>query len=160
MRKVTSNGRQFHSTSMNNVKVCVVGGAGGIGQPLSMLLKLNPAVTHVSVFDMVGAPGVAADLSHIDTPAKVTGHGMNLKQFTGDAQIQNKDEFQAAAFDDALKGCDIVVRFFFFFFSKTQAKTQKYNFVSHITHMSNKNKGYPCRCSKKARNDSPRLVLS
>lgn len=40
-------------------------------QPLSMLLKLNPAVTHVSVFDMVGAPGVAADLSHIDTPAKV-----------------------------------------------------------------------------------------
>ena len=36
-----------------------------------MLLKLNPAVTHVSVFDMVGAPGVAADLSHIDTPAKV-----------------------------------------------------------------------------------------
>jgi hypothetical protein len=124
MRKVTSNGRQFHSTSMNNVKVCVVGGAGGIGQPLSMLLKLNPAVTHVSVFDMVGAPGVAADLSHIDTPAKVTGHGMNLKQFTGDAQIQNKDEFQAAAFDDALKGCDIVVRFFFFSLKNTSENTK------------------------------------
>jgi malate dehydrogenase len=72
-------------------------------------LKLDPLVSHVSVFDMVGAPGVAADLSHIDTPAKVTGHGMNLKQFTGDDEIQNKDEFQAAAFDEALQGCDVVV---------------------------------------------------
>lgn len=73
-----------------------------------MLLKLNPSVTHVSVFDMVGAPGVAADLSHIDTPAKVTGHGMTLAQFKGD-EIEDKDQFQAAAFDEALAGCDIVV---------------------------------------------------
>ena len=91
------------------VKVCVVGGAGGIGQPMSMLLKLNPDVSHVSVFDMVGAPGVAADLSHIDTPASVSGHGMTLKQFTGPDAIDNKDEFQAKAFDEALNGCDIVV---------------------------------------------------
>lgn len=110
IRKATLSTRHFHSSASNNVKVCVVGGAGGIGQPMSLLLKLNPAVSHVSVFDMVGAPGVAADLSHIDTPAKVTGHGMNLKQFTGDDQIENKDEFQATAFDEALQGCDIVVR--------------------------------------------------
>jgi malate dehydrogenase len=90
-------------------KVCVVGGGGGIGQPLSLLLTLDPNVTAVSVFDMVGAPGVAADLGHIDMPCDVTGHGMSLKQFTGDDAISDQDAFQAAAFDDALKGCDVVV---------------------------------------------------
>lgn len=61
---------------------------------------------------MVGAPGVAADLSHIDTPADVSGHGMTLKQFTGPDALPEADKaaFQAKAFDDALKGCDIVVR--------------------------------------------------
>ena len=101
--------RGFHSTAASQYKVCVVGGAGGIGQPLSMLLKMNPDVSHVSVFDMVGAPGVAADLSHIDTPASVSGHGMNLEQFKGD-DIEDKDAYQAAEFDKALAGCDVVVR--------------------------------------------------
>lgn len=50
------------------------GGAGGIGQPLSLLLKLNPLVTELNVFDVVHAPGVAADLSHVDTDSKVTGY--------------------------------------------------------------------------------------
>jgi malate dehydrogenase len=106
-----SNG--FHSSASSAAKVCVVGGAGGIGQPLSMLLSLNEHVSHVAVFDMVGAPGVAADLSHIDTPAKLSGHGMTLAQMTAaegdDAYVADKDAFQAAAFDEALKGCDVVV---------------------------------------------------
>ena len=46
----------------------------GIGQPLSMLLKLNPAITQLSLFDIVNTPGVAADLSHIETKAKTVGH--------------------------------------------------------------------------------------
>merc|ERR1712139_208414 len=104
-----ASGRSFHASSVVNTKVCVVGGGGGIGQPLAMLLSMNPQVSHVSVFDMVGAPGVAADLSHIDTPAKVTGHGMSLAQFTGDNKIDNQDDFQAKAFDEALQGCDVVV---------------------------------------------------
>jgi hypothetical protein len=110
MAFVRSIARSYHSSAAAAVKVCVIGGAGGIGQPLSMLLKLDPNVTHVSVFDMVGAPGVAADLSHIDTPAKVTGHGMTLKQFKGEDVVENKDAFQAAEIDKALKNCDIVVR--------------------------------------------------
>merc|ERR1711907_548657 len=105
--------RSFSSTAARNSKVCVVGGAGGIGQPLSMLLSMDPAVSHVAVFDMVGAPGVAADLSHINTPAKVTGHGMTLTEFKGDAdgkgEIEDKDAHQAKAFDEALQGCDVVV---------------------------------------------------
>lgn len=101
--------RGLATSSVNRAKVCVVGGAGGIGQPMSLLLKMDPNVTHVSVFDLVGAPGVAADLSHIDTPASASGHGMTLKQFTGDEAIDNQEEFQAAAFHEALEGCDVVV---------------------------------------------------
>ena len=43
------------------------------GQPLSLLLKQSPLVSQLSLYDIVHTPGVAADLSHIDTPAKVTG---------------------------------------------------------------------------------------
>ncbi|KAI0073190.1 malate dehydrogenase [Panus rudis PR-1116 ss-1] len=56
------------------VKAVVLGAAGGIGQPLSLLLKTNPLVTSLSLYDIVNTPGVAADLSHIDTPAKVEGY--------------------------------------------------------------------------------------
>jgi len=49
------------------VNVCVVGAAGGIGQSLSLLLmKQLPYGSTLSLFDVAGAPGVAADLSHID----------------------------------------------------------------------------------------------
>ena len=56
-------------------KVVVVGGAGGIGQPMSLLMTNNPLVTKMAVYDVVGALGVAADLSHCDSKAQVTGHG-------------------------------------------------------------------------------------
>lgn len=49
----------------------MLGAAGGIGQPMSMLLKMEGAIKHLSLFDVVNTPGVAADLSHINTPAKV-----------------------------------------------------------------------------------------
>ncbi|KAJ7619321.1 NAD-malate dehydrogenase [Roridomyces roridus] len=55
------------------VKAVVLGAAGGIGQPLSLLLKTNPLITELGLFDIVNTPGVAADLSHIDTPAVVVG---------------------------------------------------------------------------------------
>jgi hypothetical protein len=50
-------------------KVCVCGGAGGIGQPLCLLMAQNPYVSELCVYDltiaMVPAAGVATDLSHI-----------------------------------------------------------------------------------------------
>merc|ERR1712088_204304 len=64
--------RSFSTSSSNNVSVAVMGAAGGIGQPLSMLLKLNPAVTKLALYDIVATPGVAADLSHIETPGRVS----------------------------------------------------------------------------------------
>ena len=42
-------------------KVAVLGAAGGIGQPLSLLLKLNPKVTELSCFDL--APVTPGNLS-------------------------------------------------------------------------------------------------
>ncbi|KAJ7686778.1 lactate/malate dehydrogenase [Mycena rosella] len=55
------------------MKAVVLGAAGGIGQPLSLLLKTNPHITDLGLFDIVNTPGVAADLSHIATPAVVVG---------------------------------------------------------------------------------------
>merc|ERR1711997_1433751 len=51
-----------------------MGASGGIGQPLSMLLKLNPAITKLNLYDIVHTPGVAADLSHCETGSEVVGY--------------------------------------------------------------------------------------
>lgn len=56
------------------VKAVVAGASGGIGQPLSLLLKSNPLVTELALYDVVNTPGVAADISHISTPAVVNGY--------------------------------------------------------------------------------------
>jgi malate dehydrogenase len=45
------------------VKAVVCGAAGGIGQPLSLLLKLNPSVTELSLYDVVNAKGVSLSSS-------------------------------------------------------------------------------------------------
>mmetsp|Transcript_15327 Transcript_15327/g.22943 ORF Transcript_15327/g.22943 Transcript_15327/m.22943 type:complete len:338 (+) Transcript_15327:984-1997(+) len=83
--------RFFSSSSVSQNKVAVLGAAGGIGQPLGLLLKNSQQVSELSLFDIVGTPGVAADLSHICSPAKVTGHVGN-------------DQLEAA-----LTGCQVVV---------------------------------------------------
>ncbi len=48
----------------------MLGAAGGIGQPLSLLLKMNPLVSSLALYDIANTPGVAADLSHCNTPAQ------------------------------------------------------------------------------------------
>jgi len=53
------------------MQVAVLGAAGGIGQPLSLLLKMNPLVSQLALYDIANTPGVAADLSHCNTPAQV-----------------------------------------------------------------------------------------
>ncbi|KAH8595750.1 lactate/malate dehydrogenase [Bisporella sp. PMI_857] len=54
-------------------KVALLGAAGQIGTPLSLLLKTSPLVDDLTLYDLVHAPGIAIDLNHIDTAAKVTG---------------------------------------------------------------------------------------
>jgi malate dehydrogenase len=53
-------------------KVAILGAAGGIGQPLSLLMKMNPLVSVLHLYDVVNTPGVTADISHMDTSAVVT----------------------------------------------------------------------------------------
>lgn len=79
------------------LKVAVVGAAGGIGQPLSLLLKLSPFVHELSLFDVAPfTPGVGVDLSHADTSCKVSAFVPSSKEDT-------------ATIDKALAGCDLVV---------------------------------------------------
>jgi hypothetical protein len=63
-------GARAMSTGTVERKVCVVGAAGGIGQSLSMLMKMNPAVTRLALYDVMGTPGVAADVSHMNTKVR------------------------------------------------------------------------------------------
>ncbi|KFY14984.1 hypothetical protein V492_02295, partial [Pseudogymnoascus sp. VKM F-4246] len=66
--------RAFSASARDLSKVTVLGAAGGIGQPLSLLLKLNPRVSELALYDIRGGPGVAADISHINTGSNVTGY--------------------------------------------------------------------------------------
>lgn len=67
------------------MRVTVMGAAGGIGQPLSLLLKMMPIISHLNLYDLAHTPGVAADLSHIETRAKVAG-------FLGQSQLRTSLE--------------------------------------------------------------------
>lgn len=67
--------RQFSSSAASAYKVTVLGAAGGIGQPLSLLMKLNHKVTNLALYDLRLGKGVAADLSHIPTNSTVEGYG-------------------------------------------------------------------------------------
>ncbi|CAH9102057.1 unnamed protein product [Cuscuta epithymum] len=72
-------------------KVAILGAAGGIGQPLAMLMKMNPLVSLLHLYDVVNTPGVTSDISHMDTGAVVRG-------FLGQQQLE-----------DALTGMDLVI---------------------------------------------------
>lgn len=84
-----------------NFKVCVCGGSGGIGQPLSLLMSLDPNVGELSVYDltvaMVPPAGVAADLSHLEKKVTVRGYAKAL------------DEKAIDVLGDCLKGCSLVL---------------------------------------------------
>lgn len=58
------------------MKVAVLGAAGGIGQALALLLKLQlPAGTSLALYDIAPVtPGVAVDVSHIPTAVKAVGY--------------------------------------------------------------------------------------
>ena len=43
-------------------------------QPLSLLCKASPLIDELALYDVVNTPGVAADLSHISSVAKITGY--------------------------------------------------------------------------------------
>ncbi len=68
-----------------------MGASGGIGQPLSLLIKQSPLVDELSLYDVQHTKGVGADLSHIETRCKV-------KAFVGTEQLH-----------ESLQGAHVVV---------------------------------------------------
>lgn len=74
IRRSFSSSTQLRASHHSNHKVAVLGASGGIGQPLSLLLKNSQKVGSLSLYDIAHTPGVAADLSHIETRSKVSGH--------------------------------------------------------------------------------------
>ena len=83
LRPGTSRDRQF--------RVAVLGAAGGIGQPLALLLARSPLVGSLHLYDLRGTPGVGADLGHVDGGAAV-------RAFEGPGELAR-----------CLEGCDVVV---------------------------------------------------
>eukprot|EP00979_Chaetoceros_neogracilis_P015826 scaffold6574_cov261-Chaetoceros_neogracile.AAC.11 len=92
--------RSFSNTTASSAKVAVLGAAGGIGQPLSMLCKLSNEIDELSCYDIVGTPGVAADLSHIPSKAKMSGS----LPHAGSWPSRSNDGLR-----EALTGADVVV---------------------------------------------------
>lgn len=82
--------RQFQPRA-STFKVAILGAAGGIGQPLALLVKMSPLISDLHLYDIANVKGVAADLSHCNTPSKVS-------DFTGVSELPN-----------ALQGVDLVV---------------------------------------------------
>jgi malate dehydrogenase len=80
------------------LKVTVCGAAGGIGQPLSLLLKMHlPPSSTLALYDVVNVVGVGEDILHVSTPVK-------LESYLGDMKNPANE-----AVDKALAGADIVV---------------------------------------------------
>jgi len=80
------------------LKVTLCGAAGGIGQPLSLLLKMYlPPGTTLALYDVVNVLGVGEDIAHVSTHVK-------LESYLGDM----KNPANEAA-DRALSGADIVI---------------------------------------------------
>jgi len=72
--------------------VAVLGAAGGIGQSLSCFVKSNPRVRELRLYDVAPVVrGVAVDVSHVNTRAKVSG-------YVGEEEL-----------DACLRGCDLVI---------------------------------------------------
>ena len=57
MMQLNRSMSRFAVQQKRNFKVAVLGASGGIGQPLALLMKLDPKVTELSLFDVVRTPG-------------------------------------------------------------------------------------------------------
>ncbi|XP_021958912.1 malate dehydrogenase, mitochondrial [Folsomia candida] len=83
-----SSAKNFSSTTNLSTKIAVLGACGGIGQPLSLLLKMNPRVHELAMYDIQYPQGVASDLSHVPSPCAVQGFGAGqIMEALKDAKI-------------------------------------------------------------------------
>ncbi|MBA0652181.1 hypothetical protein Goklo_019456, partial [Gossypium klotzschianum] len=86
-----NRGSRYGLQLVASYKVAILGAAGGIGQPLALLIKMSPLVSALNLYDIANVKGVGADLSHCNTPSQVL-------DFTGASEL-----------GDCLKGANVVV---------------------------------------------------
>lgn len=101
------------NTSVRGFKVAVLGAGGGIGQPMSLLLKLNPKIKQLALFDVARTAGVAADISHCCTHAQVSGH-TGMEEINGILQLTCLYYYEYISrlslyLLGALEGADVVI---------------------------------------------------
>ncbi|KAH1080192.1 hypothetical protein J1N35_019953 [Gossypium stocksii] len=87
----SNRGSHYGLQLVASYKVAILGAAGGIGQPLALLIKMSPLVSALNLYDIANVKGVAADLSHCNTPSQVL-------DFTGASEL-----------GDCLKDANVVV---------------------------------------------------
>ncbi|PSN34678.1 malate dehydrogenase [Blattella germanica] len=83
------NSSTLSELNFKNFKVTVCGASGGIGQPLSLMLKQSQIIQELALYDVKNTRGVAMDIGHVDTKCKVeafTGH-QELGDALADATI-------------------------------------------------------------------------
>lgn len=67
--------RRFHPQKRmhsGGLKVTIVGAAGRIGKPLSLMLKQSPLIDELALYDVRPTCDFALELGHIDTNCKVS----------------------------------------------------------------------------------------
>lgn len=107
--------RQATTIEAKQYKVALLGAAGGIGQPLALLLKMNKLVGELALYDVVGVPGVAADLSHCNTPVKVQRRQRQAELINPAGLSTDKvaplqvTGYEKEQLQSALEGADLVV---------------------------------------------------
>lgn len=109
--------RSFSKTSIIQVKVCLIGASGGVGKPLSLLMKMSPLIKELTLIDSaVHSIGVAKDLSHIATPCKVkVCHGPDdLEESLRNCQLviltAGRPQKKGKSHDDLFVGNSVVVK--------------------------------------------------
>ena len=78
-------------------KVALLGAAGGIGQPLALLLKMQPLISELALYDIANTVGVAADLSHCNTPVQVrpwvpTSSALPASKVSADSELASSKQ--------------------------------------------------------------------
>jgi len=88
-------------TPKQGFKVCIVGGAGSLGQPLCMLAALDPLVWELAVYDrtitLVPAEAIGCDLDHIERKCRVKAYSLP------------SIEKEVDHLDECLSGCHLVL---------------------------------------------------
>ncbi|CCF58866.1 hypothetical protein KAFR_0F02690 [Kazachstania africana CBS 2517] len=68
------------------VKVSLLGANGGVGQPLSFLLKLSPYISKLALYDVTDSKGHKTDISHINTNVQVESYS-DIKEALENAHL-------------------------------------------------------------------------